>query len=71
VIFLYRLAYYLEQQRFDDMLAEKARTDALEKSRNSLEFIVAKNRNGRYGTVDAFIDVGANAVRNLEVGGRG
>jgi replicative DNA helicase len=71
VIFLYRLAYYLEQQRFDDMLAEKARTDALEKSRNSLEFIVAKNRNGRCGTVDAFIDVGANAVRNLEVGGRG
>lgn len=68
VMFLYRPAYYLEQQRFDDPEMEQARLSALDASRNSLEFIVAKNRNGRLGTVDAFIDIGANAVRNAEVG---
>lgn len=67
VMFLYRPAYYLEQQRFDEHDAEQARIDALNACRNSLEFIVAKNRNGRQGTVDAFIDIGANAVRNAEV----
>lgn len=67
VMFLYRPAYYLEQQRFDDPEMEQARLSALDASRHSLEFIVAKNRNGRLGTVDAFIDIGANAVRNAGV----
>ncbi len=68
VMFLYRPAYYLEHQRFDDPDAEQARLATLDACRNSLEFLVAKNRNGRLGTVDAFVDIGANAVRNAEVG---
>jgi replicative DNA helicase len=67
VTFLYRPAYYLEQQRFDEPEAEQSRIDALAACRNSLEFIVAKNRNGRQCTVDAYVDIGANAVRNAEV----
>jgi replicative DNA helicase len=68
VMFLYRPAYYLEHQRQDNPEAEASRVATLEACRNSLEFIVAKNRNGRMCTVDAFVDIGANAVRNAEVG---
>lgn len=68
VMFLYRPAYYLEHQRFDDAESEQARVAALEACRHNLEFIVAKNRNGRICTVDAYVDIGANAVRNAEVG---
>ncbi len=64
VCFLYRPAYYLEQQRFDEATAEQKRKDALAEVHNLLEIVVSKNRNGRCGVVDAFIDVGANAVRN-------
>lgn len=68
VMFLYRPAYYLEHQRHDNPEAESSRIATLDACRNSLEFIVAKNRNGRMCTVDAFVDIGANAVRNAEVG---
>lgn len=67
VMFLYRPAYYLESQRFDDPESEMARVAALDACRNNLEFIVAKNRNGRLCTVDAYVDIGANAVRNSQV----
>jgi replicative DNA helicase len=67
VSFLYRPAYYLEHQRFDDAESERARLEALDACRHSLEIIVAKNRNGRQCTVDAFVDIGANAVRSAEV----
>ena len=64
VIFLYRPAYYLEQKREDDPEIEREREALLEKHRHRLEFIVSKNRNGRPGVVDAFVNIGANAVRN-------
>jgi len=64
VIFLYRSAYYLEQTRFDEPELEKKRQEMLEKTRDKLEFIVAKNRNGRVGVVEAFVNIGANAIRN-------
>jgi replicative DNA helicase len=70
IIFLYRAAYYLEKQRFDDRDAERARQDMLEQVRNKIEFGVDKNRNGRVGIVDAFVDIGANAIRNASFGGR-
>lgn len=69
VTFIYRPAYYLEQTKAEGD-AELKRLAALESSRNSLEFIVAKNRNGRVGIVDAFVSIGANAVRNMAYGGR-
>jgi replicative DNA helicase len=64
VIFLYRSAYYLEQTRYDEPDLEKKRQEMLEKTRNKLEFIIAKNRNVRTGVVEAFVDIGANAIRN-------
>jgi replicative DNA helicase len=70
IIFLYRAAYYLEKQRFDDPDAERARVETLERVRNQMEFGVDKNRNGRVGIVDAYVDIGANAVRNASYGGR-
>jgi replicative DNA helicase len=70
IVFLYRAAYYLEKQRFDDEDAERARVEALERARNKIEFGVDKNRNGRVGIVDAFVDIGANAIRNASFAGR-
>jgi replicative DNA helicase len=64
IIFLYRAAYYLEKQRFDNEDDERERIEALERVRNRLELGVDKNRNGRVGIVDAFVDIGANAIRN-------
>lgn len=68
VTFIYRPAYYLEQMRAEGE-AEQKRQAALENSRNLLELIVAKNRNGSVGIVDVFVDIGANAVRNKAYGG--
>lgn len=65
VVFLYRPAYYLEIQKFDDQSAELARQDALRNCRHQIEFIIAKNRNGVTGNVSAFVDIGANAIRDL------
>lgn len=69
VCFVYRPAYYLENTRFDNPDAETKRLENLEKCRNTLEFVVAKNRNGRTGVVRTFVDIGANAIRNLAYGG--
>jgi replicative DNA helicase len=69
VVFIYRPAYYLEIQKFDDQSAELERQDALRRCRNKVEFIVAKNRNGVTGTVEAFVDIGANAIRDLSEDG--
>ncbi len=68
VTFVYRPAYYLEQTKAEGE-QERKRQDALNNCRNSLEFIVAKNRNGRVGIVDAFVDIGANAIRDKAYGG--
>jgi replicative DNA helicase len=68
VTFIYRPAYYLEQTKAEGE-AEIKRQEALAACRNSLEFIVAKNRNGRVGIVDAFVNIGANAVRDKAYGG--
>lgn len=67
IVFLFRPAYYLSK-REDDPDAERMRQEALEAVRNTLEYEVAKNRNGRTGLVDAFADIGANAIRNKSFG---
>lgn len=68
VTFIYRPAYYLAQTKAQGE-AEIKRQELLETQKNVLEFIVAKNRNGEVGIVDAFVEIGANAVRNKSYGG--
>jgi replicative DNA helicase len=70
VCFVYRPAYYLATTSFDNPDVEAERVMRLEASRNDIEFIVAKNRNGRCGTVEAFCDIGANAIRSKNFGSR-
>lgn len=64
VTFLYRPHYYLEQKKPEDVEAQKKHEELLAEKRTVLEFIVAKNRNGAVGIVEAFVEIGANAVRN-------
>ena len=65
VLMLYRPAYYLEQQKFDDPIAEAKRLQDIKKYRNKIEVSILKNRNGQMGRVDLFADMGANALRTL------
>src|SRR5262245_3246174 len=64
VMFAYRPAYYLERMKFDDQKTEADRVDKLEATRNILELIIAKQRNGPTGTVELFCDMAANAIRD-------
>jgi replicative DNA helicase len=64
VTFLYRHAYYLERLREDDTEKEKVRQELLTACQHDIEYSVAKNRNGRCGLVDAWVDIGANAIRD-------
>ena len=64
IIFLYREAYYLDQVRFDDAAKEEARIVRLGEVQNSLEAIVAKQRNGPTGMVPILFDRVCNAARN-------
>lgn len=68
VTFVYRPAYYLESRREDDPTKDYERQQQLEAVRHVLEFVVAKNRNGRIGIVQAFCDIGANAIRDVTYG---
>lgn len=70
VTFIYRPAYYLEQTKYDNAESESKRQAAVEAQKHTLEFVVAKNRNGRVGIVEAFVEIGANAVRNKSYEGR-
>ena len=65
VMFLYRPAYYLERTREDGVAKEDERKQSLSECQNTLETIIAKNRNGPCTTVDFFIDIASNAVRDM------
>jgi replicative DNA helicase len=69
VTFVFRPAYYLENTREDDPNKEKERLHKLDDCRHLLEFVIAKNRNGRVGVVKTWVEIGANAIRNLSFGG--
>jgi replicative DNA helicase len=64
VSFLYRPAYYLDRIKYDDQEKEDKRIDLLEKKRNVLELIVAKNRRGPICNKEFFIDIASNAIRD-------
>jgi replicative DNA helicase len=64
VIFAYRAEYYLEKP-CDDPSDEVVRQESLNRVRNILELIVAKQRNGPTGTVRVRFDAACNHIDNL------
>ncbi|MFM9940572.1 MAG: replicative DNA helicase [Hyphomicrobiaceae bacterium] len=66
VVLVYRPAYYLErllkEGNFKNVTEEADARAELDKLKNSLSLIVAKDRNGRTGTIPATIDVRFNRV---------
>lgn len=66
VYFLYRGEYYADKQRAEDMdWAPNAKDETFEP--NTLEVIVAKQRNGPVCTVKMFCEIGANAILDRNV----
>lgn len=65
VILLYREAYYLERAKETDVEKESERLDRLRHCVNRLEINVAKQRQGPTRTVDVFVSMPHNAVRNI------
>jgi replicative DNA helicase len=62
--FLYRQSYYLARDKTDSNEEELFRLNMIEKTKNDIEFIIEKNRNGPCGTVKAFCDMGNSVVRD-------
>jgi replicative DNA helicase len=65
VMFLYRPAYYLERAREDGVGKEDERKAKLTDCLNTLEVIIAKNRNGPCCTLDFFVDMPSNVIRDM------
>jgi replicative DNA helicase len=65
VIFLHRPAYYVERRRPERHSPEwGAWKGEMEPVRHELRIDVAKHRNGETGSFTAFVEIGANAVRD-------
>lgn len=66
VCFAYREAYYLERMKCDaGSTAEMERQAELEACQNTLELMIAKNRNGPTQTINLFCDMACNVVRDM------
>ncbi len=66
VIFLYREAYYLAAREPNPGTPEHATwQDGMAAAHNKIEMIVAKQRMGPTGTIQAFCDAGASAIRDM------
>lgn len=71
VCFAYREAYYLERQKGDaGSEPDRKRQEDLDACRNSLEILIAKNRNGPTTSVTLYCDMPSNVVRDLARGAR-
>lgn len=64
VAFVYRDEYYAAREEPKTDSAKLELEDRLEQSRNKLEFIIGKQRNGPVGTVNMFCDVAFSALRD-------
>lgn len=64
IAFLYREAYYLEREQGGTFEQQSDRADMIAEKQNTLEFIIAKQRNGPIQTVELFADMAFSAVRN-------
>ncbi|GHA15276.1 replicative DNA helicase [Devosia pacifica] len=65
VVLLYREAYYLERTKETEPDKDMIRMERLRDCRNVLEINVAKQRQGATRTVEAFVHMPSNAIRNL------
>jgi len=66
VFFVFRAAYYLERERWDDPQKEEARRATLNETRRDLEISIAKARNDEITTIDVFCDMACNVIRNSD-----
>lgn len=67
VTFAYRKSYYLERMTFDPGSQEELQREAeLEACRNTMELMIAKNRNGPTNSITLFCDPACNAVRDFQ-----
>lgn len=64
VVLLYREAYYLERLKETDPDKDMARIERLRHCQGLLEINVAKQRQGATRTVEVFVSMPSNAVRN-------
>ncbi len=64
VVLLYREAYYLERAREADPDKDAARIERLAYVQNKLEINVAKQRQGATRTVEAFVSMPSNVLRD-------
>jgi len=64
VMLVYRPAYYLERAREDNPELESLRLKELEAKRNILELNIAKQRNGPTATIELYVDMASNAIRD-------
>jgi len=66
VCFAYRQSYYLERAKCDPgSQQELQRQTELDACRNTLDILIAKNRNGPTESVTLFCDMASNVVRDL------
>ena len=66
VCFAYRQSYYLERAKCDPgSQQELQRQTELDACRNTLDIMIAKNRNGPTTSVTMFCDMASNVVRDL------
>lgn len=66
VCFCYREAYYLERMKYDAGSQQELQRQAeLDACRNTLEILIAKNRNGPTKAVTLFCDMASNVIRDL------
>lgn len=68
VVLLYREAYYLERSKETDPEKDLMRFERLRECQNTIEFNVAKQRQGATRTVEAFVSMPCNAIRNIARG---
>lgn len=67
VMFAYREAYYLERMICDAGTQEELQRQAkLEACRNTMDVLIAKNRNGPTDAITLFCDPSCNAVRDFQ-----
>jgi replicative DNA helicase len=64
VMFPYRQAYHVAREKPSGYDAQLGQHDRLKACEHDLELIVDKNRDGAIGTIEMFVDIKANHVRD-------